>query len=114
MMRRKLYGVSAIGPVLTGKIGTPRVCQPHAECHKRPGECSYAILHVLMSQWFLSIEATRRYGYLSGALGRGDAHAGPRLGDGAHGDRTGHPADRLASDRVCRALWADRSGSDSW
>src|SRR5262249_20883088 len=50
----------------------------------------------------------------SGALGRGDAHAGPRLGDGAHGDRTGHPADRLASDRVCRALWADRSGSDSW
>jgi len=75
-----LYGVSAIGPVLTGNIGTPRACQPHAECHERPGDCSYAILHVIMSQWLMSTEVTSRHGYLSGALGGGDAHVGPGLG----------------------------------
>src|SRR3989442_9703116 len=80
MMRRKLYGVSAIGPVLTGSIGTPRACQPHAERHERPGDCSYAILHVIMSQWLMSTEVTSRHGYLSGALGGGEAHDRPGLG----------------------------------
>src|SRR5215468_11118223 len=89
MMRRKLYGVSAIGPVLTGNTGTPRACRPHAERHERLGDCSYAILHVIMSQWFVSIEVTSRHGYLSSALGGGDTHVGPGLGSNAVGPPAG-------------------------
>ena len=31
-------------------------CQPYAECHEHPGDCSYAILHGAMSQWLPSRE----------------------------------------------------------